>query len=134
MKKPAPHAGRAGFAVRIENRSEREELLELHREHVVASDLELATEEELHAVRLRVLHELLEVFGRERHGAFSATRIARYALGIVLHVDEPFAATFTGDDELVRRADLLRGVGVASNLGGNFFVEQLLNVDGHGVS
>lgn len=125
---------KTGFLCEVKRGSELEELLKLHGEHVVARDLQLAAEEELHAVGLRIFHELLEVFRSEGHRAFSATRIACFALRIVFDVDEPFATAFTGDDELVRRADLLGSVFVGIDLRGNFFVEQLLNVDGHGAS
>ena len=41
--------------------NEREDLLQLHREHLIAGNLELACKEELHPVRVGVLLELLEV-------------------------------------------------------------------------
>src|SRR5438874_9430927 len=53
-----------------------EELLQLHGEHLVALHLELAGEEKLHAVRLRVLHELLEVGVAHGDGALGVRGLA----------------------------------------------------------
>src|SRR5262252_2505868 len=109
----------------------REELLQLHREHLVARDLQLAGEEELHAVGLRVLDELLEVVARDRDRAVGGTaaRLARRARR--RDVDVPLA--FARDVHLVLRADRLRVVRVARERTRKVFVEKLFDVDGHAV-
>src|SRR5262249_15363469 len=57
----------------------REELLQLHREQLVARNFQLPSKEELYAVGLRILDELLEVLGRNRHGAVCSRIRSRLA-------------------------------------------------------
>src|SRR5262249_15183333 len=110
-----------------------EELLKLHRQHLVARDLELAGKEELHAVGLRILVQLLEVLGADRDRAVSAAWIALYGFGAaVRHVDVPLPAAFAGDVDLVLRADLLGVIRILLKRGRKIVIEELLDVDGHG--
>jgi peptidyl-prolyl cis-trans isomerase C len=108
---------------------EGEELLELHREHRVARDLELARHVQLHA-GLGVLVELLEILVGDGEGTVGRLG-AGLALGARLgHVDEPLARA--RDVHLVLRADGL-GLGlVVLDGGGQGLVEERLRIDGHG--
>src|SRR5689334_24551779 len=85
-----------------------EQLLELHRQHGIAGDPELALEIQLHA-GVRIAQHGLEVLVRDFHGAL---RLAGVALGAARRVggavDRPLAATIAGDLEAVDGVQLAR--------------------------
>ncbi len=113
---------------------ELEEFRKLHREHLIASHLQLAAEEELHAVGLRVLVELLEVLRRDGDGAICSARVAGFcARPASGEVNKPLAAALAGDVHLELGTDLFRFVSVLRDAGGERFVEEFLDVDGHDV-
>src|SRR3954447_20420835 len=64
-----PASGPWPFTGRPYSSLEAEDLLELHGEHLVARDLELAGEKELHPVGVGILDELLEVLVADRDRA-----------------------------------------------------------------
>jgi hypothetical protein len=114
-------SGRAGHV---------EQLLELHGQHRVARDAELALEVELHA-GVGVGEHLLEVVVGELDRALGLAAVAADAgRGLGGEIDGPLTATLAGDLERVDGADFAGLLGELLESRGDEDVEELLSVLG----